>query len=377
MTVDVRWRRGKPVAMVLALAASAAAGCGGRAAEQPAVAAAPSMVIGPEAVTVVQRLLLRSGPTISGQLAPGREAAIRAEIGGSVVEMRADEGQAVAEGELLARIDDATVRDQLLSARSGVRSAELALDAARRDESRAQRLAEAGAVAPRDVETAHRTTAAAEALLADAQARLSGAEQQLARTLVKAPFSGIVSAHQVSAGDVVQPGSPLFQVVDPSSLRLEAAVPAEQLASLRLGSPVDFTVSGHAGRTFQGRIQRISPTVDPATRQVRIFATLPNSGRALVAGLFAEGRVATESVTAPAVPVGAVDTRGASPSVLRVRSGRVERVAVELGVRDEVAQLVQLRSGAAVGDTLLLGLSQGLAVGTEVRIGRPTGGGVR
>lgn len=374
MTVELRGRRAAPVAAMLALVMAGAAGCGRGAAERASAAAEPAMVIGPEAVAVVQRLALRSGPSISGQLSPIREATIRAEIGGSVLEMRADEGLTVAEGEVLARIDDAAVRDQFLSARSGVRSAQSGLDAARRDEERARRLAEAGAIAPRDLETAHQATVAAEAQLADAQARLTGAEQQVARTQVKAPFAGVVSAHHVSQGDVVQPGAALFEVVDPSSLRLEATVPAEQLRRLRIGSPVDFTVSGYAGRTFQGRIQRISPSVDPATRQVRLFAAIPNTGRALVAGLFAEGRVGAEDVTATAVPFGAVDTRSSAPSVLRVRNGRVERVAVTLGVRDEVAQLVELRSGAAVGDTLLLGSAQGLAVGTAVRVRRDSTG---
>ena len=97
---------------------------------------------------------------------------------------------------------------------------------------------------------------------------------------MRAPFDGIVSERAVSAGDVVQPGSPLFTVVDPSSMRLEAAVPADALTAVAVGTPVEFTVSGLPGRTFRGRVERVNPVADPATRQVRVYVGIPNAARA-------------------------------------------------------------------------------------------------
>ena len=94
---------------------------------------------------------------------------------------------------------------------------------------------------------------------------------------MKAPFSGIVSARQVSAGDIVQIGAMLYTVVNPATMRLEASVPADQLSAVHVGAPVDFSVNGYPGRAFTGRITRINPVADPATRQVRIIASLPNA----------------------------------------------------------------------------------------------------
>jgi membrane fusion protein, multidrug efflux system len=166
---------------------------------------------------------------------------------------------------------------------------------------------------------------------------------------------------------VVQVGAELYTVVDPRRLRLEASVPANEIERLKIGMPVEFTVSGTDQRVT-GRIDRINPVVDPSTRQVRIYASVPNGQQSFTAGLFAEGRVATENKRAVAVPITAVDNRGTSPVVHRLQAGRVVETPVQLGLRDEVAELVEIRSGVAAGDTVLLGSAEGVAPGTRVRV---------
>jgi multidrug efflux pump subunit AcrA (membrane-fusion protein) len=130
---------------------------------------------------------------------------------------------------------------------------------------------------------------------------------------------------------------------------------------------VEFNVSG-LDRRITGKIERINPVVDPATRQVRIYVAIPNQDRALVAGLFAEGRVATDTKRAVALPLSAIDSRGNSPTVHLIRTGRVAQSAVQLGVRDEAAELVEVLAGVAEGDTLLLGSAQGVTPGSRVRV---------
>jgi membrane fusion protein, multidrug efflux system len=179
----------------------------------------------------------------------------------------------------------------------------------------------------------------------------------------------VVSDKQVSAGDVVQPGAALFTVVDPSILDLEATVPAERLSALRSGAPVQFNVNGYPGRRFTGEITRINPSADPTTRQVRVYAEIANPDGELVAGLFAEGRIATQSRTALTVPRDAVDRRMAQPALLVVRDNRVGRVDVELGLEDEQEQRVEIRRGAVkAGDVVLLGAAQGITPGTLVQL---------
>ena len=356
-----RTRSGIALAGMLALAA-----CGKKA--DPKAPTPPPVVLGPENLAVAQESEIQSGPTISGALAAEREADVRAEVAGSVVSVTAEQGQRVAAGAVLARIDDTAVRDQFLSARAAVRTAQENLQVARRNAERSDRLAQAGAVADRDLEQARASATNASGILADAQARLASAQKQRAKPTIRAPFAGSVSVRKVSAGDVVQSGGQLFTVIDPASMRLEASVPADQLAAIKVGSAVSFSVNGFADRSFEGRIQRINPSVDPATGQVRIYVSIPNAGRTLVSGLFAEGRVATESRRALAVPATAVDQRGTSPAVLRLRASRVQRVPVETGLRDDVAERIEITSGIVAGDTVLLGSAQGLSDGTVVRV---------
>jgi RND family efflux transporter MFP subunit len=166
---------------------------------------------------------------------------------------------------------------------------------------------------------------------------------------------------------VVQVGGAMFTIVDLRTLRLEATVPVEEITRLKVGAPVEFGVSGF-DRRFTGRIERINPAVDPATRQIRIYVTIPNAEEALTAGLFAEGRVATQARRAVAVPASAVDRRGTSPVIHRIKGGKVEIVPVQLGVRDDAAEMVEVQSGLVKGDTVLLGSAQAVTQGTAVRV---------
>ncbi|HEU4681881.1 MAG TPA: efflux RND transporter periplasmic adaptor subunit [Gemmatimonadales bacterium] len=337
--------------------------------------APPPVLLGPENIAIVQETTLATGPIISGALAAVREAQVRAETSGPVRETRVESGQRVKAGAMLARLDDTALRDVFLSARAGFRSAEVTMADARRDLERDERLHQAGAVSERALEQSRTSVATAEAALADARSRLVSAQEQLHKTTVRAPFSGVVSERSVSAGDVVQSGALLYTIIDPTNMQLEATVPADQLQSLKVGTPVEFTVSGYGARRFQGRIDRINPAADPATRQVRIYVTIPNRDQGLVAGLFTEGRVESQRKRAPAIPVTALDPRGMSSEVLRLHEARVQRVKVDLGIRDLAAEMVEVTRGLAPGDTVLLGSSQGLVNGTVVRIQREEGSG--
>ncbi len=359
-------RRGWPLLVVTLLAAGCSA-----AADDTAVAGASAVLVGPENIAILESAELASGPSLSGQLQPARSASIRAEVSASIVALHYEPGDRVAAGAVLARLDDTAIRDAWLSARSGLAAAESGADIAQRELQRAERLVAAGAIADRDVEAARRAALAAAAQLADATARVSAAQKQLDATQVKAPFAGVIAERPASAGDVVAPGAPLFTLADPASMRLEASIPAANLSEIRTGMPVQFRVSGYGDRSFTGRVTSVNPSADAATGQVRLYASIPNTGGTLVAGLFAQGRVATETREALSAPVAAVDQRGLRPFVVRLRGGMIERVDVTLGVRDDERERIELLGGLSAGDTLLLGAAQGITAGTAVRVSTP------
>jgi RND family efflux transporter MFP subunit len=357
----------RPVTLVVALTIAACAGDpdnGGPPPESRAIQ------VGPENVVVVRRERVIVGPVISGELRPEREATVRAELGGSMLQVSADEGEAVRKGALLGRIESTALDDARRSAASAMRAAQNQLEVARRETERTAQLVSAGALAARDLDIARANVTNAEAQLADARARLVSAEKQLGDAVLRAPLTGIVSDRAVNAGDVVTPGTPLFTIVDPSSMRLDASVPSEEVGALRVGEPVQFEVRGYE-QPFEGRIERIVPQADPITRQVPIFVSIPNGGGRLVAGLYADGRVIVDEASGLVVPANAVNMTSGTPWVLRVEDGSARKVSVTLGLQDPRTERVQIASGVEEGDVLLRGAAQGITPGTHVRVATP------
>ena len=369
--ISRNWKIGGGIALVVLILFAIFSRSKGDNASAAETSKTDAITVGPENIAVVSNTTIMSGPSISGTLEPEREAVLRAQVSGSVLQTYADQGQAVSPGTVLARIDASGIQDAYTSARAGVVAARNAYDIATKDQARNEKLLAAGAIAERDIEQSRRAAIAAQAALEDANSRLASAERQYRSTTVTAPFAGVVSDRPVSAGDVVQPGTALYTVVDPSSMRLEASVPAEQLSLIRVGVPVAFTVSGYPGRQFVGHITRVNPTADPTTRQVRIYVSIPNAGRTLVGGLFASGRVSTATQNGRVVPAAAVDVRGTQPVVTRVKGGKAEHVNVQIGLTDKSTETTEILAGVYAGDTLLLGAAQGITPGTPVKVTAP------
>lgn len=371
MTQMRRYPASLLVAVTVAALTTACGGDEAPKADSAAVANAPQ-TIGPDNVAVARSDTIRSGPAISGELVADRQAQIRAEVGGSVLQTTVDQGQRVTEGMTLGRIDDATLREALASAQSSATQARVSAEQAARELQRSQTLVAAGAISTRDVEAAERANVSAQAVVADVRARLATAQKNLANATIKAPFAGIVSEKAVSPGDIVAPGAALFTVIDPRSLRLEASVPTSALGDVRVGAPVSFSVNGFPDRKLEGRITRVNPVVDPQTRQVRLIASVPNDGGSLVAGLFVEGRIDSQRRVGITVPEQAIDQTVVTPYVMRLKNGKVERVDVQLGARDQAAEAFEIKSGLASGDTVLLGAARGISAGTSVVVSAPT-----
>lgn len=358
-------------AVVLTLAALGGVACGGGKDSGSAAAStseAPRTIsIGPENVVSVESGRLVIGPIVSGELRASREATVRAELAGSMTAVLVEEGQATKQGAVIGRIETRTLDDVRQSASSALKSAESQLALTQREVARTEQLVKAGALAERDLDVIRANVSTVEAQVADAKSRLAAAERQLGDAVIRAPLTGIVSRRTVNQGDVVSVGTELFTMIDPSSMRLEASVPSEDLSALKVGAVVDFNVRGYE-QTFQGKIERIAPQADPTTRQVRIYVAIPNVGGRLVAGLFAEGRVVSQAARGLILPQSAVNTDSTEAWVLRVTDGKTERVPVTVGLADPRTERVLLTSGVTASDTLLQGPSRSIPPGTPVQV---------
>ena len=354
--------------VLVGLLGVAAVGCGRRT-ESESAAPAPQVLVNAADVVRVETRRIEAGISFTGELVPAEIVEVVARFDGDLESVRVREGQAVRRGQPLARYKALEVRGTWEAAQAELQAALAAHVAAESAVRRAHRLVDAGAAAPADLVNAEAQQKAAEARVRAAQALLNTAEENAAKLDVPSPIDGIVSKTYVHSGDRTAVGDRILQVVDTSTLELSATVPSEALVSVQPGTPIEFHVDAFPGETFTGRVDRLNPTTEGGTRQVRVYTRLQNPGGRLVGGLFASGRVnrATQA-QATSAPIASLRQEGTEQVVYRVRAGTAERVPVRTGLVDEASGVVELVGAVSAGDSLLTGVLPGLRPGARVRI---------
>ena len=330
----------------------------------------PAATLGAGDIATVSRATLRAGASLSGPLTAKVSVVLGAPIAEQVAEMYVNAGDAVRQGQPVAKFRDDVLRAAAASARADLASVRSAVNVAIADSVRAVALFAEGAIAKRDHDNTMAQVEAARARFALAESQAASTADRLETATLKAPVSGVVSERNAQAGDRVDFGKPVMTIVNNSVLQLEASVESRWLGELRVGRPVSLTVTGNTD-TLTGRVSRINPTADAATRQVRIYVDIPNPNGRLVGGLYVSGRVILEErrdvVAIPRAAVRREGTDGASV-VYVVASGRVSRRVVTLGVDDTDRGLLEVRSGVAAGESVIVGPVDGLADGTRVDV---------
>lgn len=339
-----------------------ACGGDGKAETPPAETVRPAQVLGASDVAVATRTDLIVGVPVSGTLEPGVDVRIKSPIPEVLDVVLVKEGEAVGRGQVLARFRQEFVQAAALSADAQQRIATA-------DFERMQNLFKEGAVSQRDVENA-------EASMRAAQAAATQAGQKLQDATVRAPVAGVIAERAVESGDRIKDGDLMFRLVNTGVLEFAAAVPSTFIGNVRPGMPVSLTVTGLSGVSIGGRVSRVNATADPATRQVKVYVLVPNTGGRLVGGLFASGRIITRQ-TANALVVPQAAVRAASDSgsyVLIITDGKIARRAVTTGGTDEVAGLVEITQGLNGGETVVVGAAEGLRDGDPVSVTGREGG---
>ncbi len=346
-------RLGWPVLVVAAALTLTA--CGKKAGDKPAdTAALAPLLIAPEDLLIVRNNALASGPAITGSVQPERRADLRAEVPAVVLAVLKENGDPVRRGDLLVRLDDTSIRETLTSAEASARAATQAYEQAERQYQRMAKLRETGVVSTQQLEDVEVRRNTAQSDREAARSRLVTARQQLERTEVRAPFDGIVSDRKVSAGDTAQVGKELLKVIDPASLRFEGLVSADNIGEVTTGQRVSFRIHGFSERDFTGTVTRVNPAANATTRQVEVLVAFDDATeQPNVAGLYAEGRVETRNATALTLPTASVVREGDDAFAWRVKAGKLQKVALQLGARDARSGEFALRAGLAEGDNVL------------------------
>jgi RND family efflux transporter MFP subunit len=337
------------------LLAVALGGCGKMQASGKAatVAPTPALLLSAEDLVTVRNSTLASGPAITGTIQPERRADLRAEVQAVVLQVLKENGDPVRRGDLLVRLDDNAIRDALASAQAAERAGKLAFEQADRQYERMKTLRTSGMASAQALDDAEGRRNTAQSDVEAAKARLVLARQQLQRTEVRAPFDGVVTERKVSPGDTAQVGKELLKVIDPASMRFEAMVSADNVSDLKVGQPVHFRVNGYGEREFEGKVRRVNPAANPTTRQVEVLVDFVGQSQPKLAGLYAEGRLETQTTTSLTLPATAVVRDGDKALAWKVAGEKLQRVTLSLAERDTRTGNYVVKGGLAEGDQVI------------------------
>lgn len=333
---------------------------------------APSVLeLSPVEVVRLARQPLAEDLRVSGSLRPSTRAELTARMAGTVADIGVEVGDAVRQGQELARFDTRDTVANLAERRANLAAGQATLDLANLTLERTRGLAARGNASQVALQEAESQLASSRAQVEALKAQVAVAEQALRDAVLVAPFAGIVSSRAVEPGQRVGLDAQMLGVVDLATMEMEAGVPTSRVAQLSVGQAAALEIEGMDGAAFSGTVIRISPTAVQNTRAVPVYIAVANdAAQRLRGGMFATGRIRLrETPAALALPLEAIRSDDKGSFVLVVADGALQRRPVELGRQWQQGALQEVTAGLAEGDTVVVAPLPQLVPGQAVRIG--------
>lgn len=306
---------------------------------------------------VVERATLEREAVVAGAIEPIRSVGVNGQIAGIVRSVSAEEGDRVGPGQVLARLDTSEIQAALASAEANHEVAQAAWE-------RAQRLQAEQIITLPEYERDRAAFAAAEAQRSQLRTRLGYGT-------IRSPLAGVVTEKAVEAGDLVAVQQPLFRIADVSTLVVRVGVSELDVVHLSEGETVGLVLDAYPDRSLSGRIRRIFPAADPATRLVPVEVAV-EPGSPARPGFLARVRFALDvRRDVPVLPADAVVEREGGSVAFVVVNGRAERREVRTGLVQEGR--VEIVDGLSAGEVVVVQGASSLRDGARVR---PLGDGV-
>lgn len=272
--------------------------------------------------------------TANGNITAWQEAVISTEVSNlRLTEVRVNVGDRVQQGQVLARIADATIVAALMESKAAVAEAEAMLVEAKSNGERGRQLQATGFISAQQLNRYVAAEQTAQAQLQAARARMQAEQLRLEQTTVRAPDAGVISARTATLGSLAQPGQELFRLIRGGRLEWRAEVSASDLVKLKPG--VLATLTTPNGVRVEGRVRMVAPTVDPQTLNGLVYVDLPvTAADALRAGNFARGEFELGRTHSMSLPQSAVLLRDGFAYVFRLEGqDKVAQIKVETGRR--------------------------------------------
>jgi RND family efflux transporter MFP subunit len=341
-----------------------------------------SVILSATDVYKVTRGKIEAGLPISGDLRPIETISVRTRTDGILESVLVREGQAVKAGQLLAKFESTEQEAALASAEADRMATASDYETQKWTYEQNVALFKAGAIAERDMRTSQQAADAAKARLAASEARLRTAQNTLRDMRVVAPVAGIISTKAVQNGEQTLRGAALFTMVRNETLELTASLPAKLANEVREGQMARFAADG---KQFTGKVARVSPTIDPTSRNVTVYIQIPNPNNALKGNTFSTGQIVSRTVgNALVVPQAAVRISpvDGKTMVYKVEGGVLNSATVKVGIADDARGVVEILEGVQEKDVVVVGnpgtLGRGMKatiLGTDTKAGGRGGRG--
>src|SRR5688572_20029532 len=354
--------------LILFVAAAGAAACSGRTEADASIATEQKI---PVRTSTVETRDLTETLTLTGSLQPRAQVPVVAEVAARLMRVLNDEGDRVAQGAVIAVLDDSDVRLARDRAKASLDLAEANRAHASVEEDRAGSLLKTGGITDKDRLAAQVAVQVADASHAQARSELAIADRQTGRSQISAPISGRIAKRHADAGTVVAAGTPLYTIVDDSVFEFRSSVASSDFGKVKVGETVVVTVDALPGFVTEGEVNRIAPQVDARSRSFEVIIRVPGKPQ-LVSGLFARAQVKVREVpNSLTVPPAALLRDGSDPTKAQtfvVVNNKAERRDVLVGV--EVPDAVQVVSGLKAGEVVVVDPPSALGPGTQVQVER-------
>jgi membrane fusion protein (multidrug efflux system) len=288
--------------------------------------------------------------TASGSIKPKEAATVSSEVPARVLEVPVHEGQGVARGAVLARLNDRDLRLQIEEAQSAITREQVTL--AKDQYDRNQRLFQQGAVTRLVLDQTKNQYLTLDSAYQSAQAKIRQLREQMSKTQILSPISGVVAKKFVSPGELLAPGAPVAIVENTEEVLVDVEVSDRDVVKVRAGQEVEASTDAFPGRTFHGQVERVGSTANPVTRSFNVQAKIANHEQELRSGMIASLRVVLTKKKALLAPVEAVSGEGDAAKVFVVRQGVARRLPVRLG--DRLDREVEVLSGLSEGDEVVI-----------------------
>jgi RND family efflux transporter MFP subunit len=305
-------------------------------------------------VVTVQTLVLSQGLPISGQTKAVNAAFVKARVAGELQGLQVREGDFVQAGQVIARVDSTEYAARLRQSQQQAQAAKAQVDIAQRSFDNNRALVDQGFISKTGLDASASNLAAAQASFSAAQAGTEVLQKAVEDTVLRAPIAGQVAQRLAQNGERVAIDGRVVEIVDVRRLELEATVAVAEAMQVRLGQSAQLSFEG-AAQPVAARVVRINPNATPGSRAVMVYLAITGN-EALRQGLYAQGLLATGSVSALALPLSAVRTDKPAPYVQMLEGDRVRHVPVVMGARGELNQQTMVEvSGLSAGAQILIG----------------------